>query len=32
MLPGAPVHAGHQTAFVLVVVAIGLLFLLASHG
>ncbi len=30
--PAPPVHAGHRTAFVLVVVGIALLILAAAHG
>ena len=30
--PAAPVHGGHRLAFVLVIVAIGLLILSAGHG
>jgi hypothetical protein len=30
--PAAAPHAGHRSAFVLVIIAIGLLFVLAGHG
>jgi hypothetical protein len=30
--PAARIHAGHRSAFAIVIVAIGLLILLAGHG
>jgi hypothetical protein len=30
--PATPIHAGHRSAFILAIIAIGLLILLAGHG